>query len=109
MTFDFLIGPYFGPKKQGGVDLNYIIILFSLLISTIVSVLILKKTNHKLFSMLSAFCLNMLILIPITWISYNMNDEARIFGIGYSGLYILVFAIPVITWANFLILQFVKK
>ncbi|MCT2536472.1 hypothetical protein NC661_03565 [Aquibacillus koreensis] len=61
----------------------YVIIAFSLLASTILSVLILKKKNNKVLSMLSAFCVNVLILVLATWRAYSMDDEARIFGFGY--------------------------
>ncbi|KGX91516.1 hypothetical protein N783_07580 [Pontibacillus marinus BH030004 = DSM 16465] len=86
----------------------YVIIFLSLLISAFTSVLLLKKKNNKQMSMLTAFCLNTLILLVATWILYNINDEARTFGFGHSGLYLLIIAIPIITWINFLILQFVK-
>lgn len=59
--------------------------------------------------MLSALCVNMVILLTASWISYSMNEEAQIFGTGYSDLYLLTFSIPIITWINFLILQFVKN
>ncbi len=59
--------------------------------------------------MLSAFILNTLILVVATWIIYNIDDEARAFGFGHSGLYFLIFAIPIITWVNFIILLFVKN
>jgi len=38
-----------------------------------------------------------------------MDDEAKIFGFGHSDFYVLIFAIPIITWVNFFIFQFVKK
>ncbi len=91
-----------------GVELNYMIISFSLLVSTIGSILVLKRKNNKLLSGLSAFGLNIIILVVATWIFYRGDDEARVFGLGHSGYYILILAIPVITWINLLILQFVK-
>ena len=96
-------------KNVRGEVLNYVIISFSLLVSTFASVLILKKKNNKFWSKLSAICLNILILVVATWISYSMNKEAQVFGIGHSDLYILIFAIPIITWINLLILQFVNS
>ncbi|MBP1917383.1 hypothetical protein J2Z23_004385 [Lederbergia galactosidilyticus] len=89
--------------------MHYVIILLSLFVSTIGSVLILKRKNNKLVSRLSAFALNMFILIGATCILYSMDEEARIFGWGLSENYILILAIPVITWINLLILQFAKK
>ncbi|MFJ7828542.1 hypothetical protein [Psychrobacillus sp. NPDC096623] len=89
--------------------MNFIIILLSLLISTMVSVWIIKKKNNKRISMFSAFLINLLFLSVVTWVLYSMDAEAKIFGFGHSGLYVLLFAIPIVTWVNFLILQFVKK
>ncbi|GGM18974.1 hypothetical protein GCM10011351_00930 [Paraliobacillus quinghaiensis] len=83
--------------------MNHIIISLSLLGSTVLSVSILKKKNNKLLSMLSAFCFNLVFLILMMWIL--MDDEARTFG--HSHLHNLVFAVPLITWINFIILQFV--
>ena len=59
--------------------------------------------------MFSAFIINLLFLSGTTWVLYSMDDEAKIFGFGHSGLYVLILAIPIITWVNFLIFQFVKK
>lgn len=59
--------------------------------------------------MFSAFVLNLLFLSVATWVLYGMNDEAKIFGFGHSDFYVLIFAIPIITWVNFFIFQFVKK
>ncbi|MBP1930180.1 hypothetical protein [Ammoniphilus resinae] len=89
--------------------MNFVIISSSLLFSTVVSVRILKKKHNKWISLLSAIILNTLILIGATWVLYSLNDEAKIFGFGHSGLYVLLFAIPIITWINFLILSFIKK
>lgn len=88
--------------------LNLIIILLSLLASTIASVLILKKRNNKWLGMLSAFCINTIMLLVATSVLYNLDEEARLFGFGHSGLYVLIFFIPVITWINFLILEFAR-
>lgn len=89
--------------------MNFVIISLSLFVSTIVSVWILKKKNNKWISMLSAFILNTLILVVVTWVLYSMDDEAKVFGFGHSGLYVLIFAIPIITWINFLLVQLVNK
>ncbi|PID04681.1 hypothetical protein CSV65_14335 [Sporosarcina sp. P31] len=89
--------------------MNFFIILLSLVISTILSVWILKKKNNKWLSMFSAFLINLLFLSVVTWVLYSMDEEAKIFGFGHSGLYVLIFAIPIVTWVNFLIFQFVKK
>lgn len=93
---------------MGGAALNYLIMALSLLVSTMISVVILKKKKNNLLSMLAALCLNMLILVGAMWISYSLDEEAQVFGLVNSGQYTLIFAIPIITWINFFILQFVK-
>jgi len=87
----------------------FVTISLAFLLSTVVSVRILKKENKKWLSLLSAFLSNTLFLSAATWVLYRLNDEAKIFGFGQSGLYGLIFAIPIITWINFLILSFLKK
>lgn len=96
-------------NKTGGIHLVYVMIFFSLVISTIGSVVILKKTNHKLRSMASAVFINIIILLSTMFIMYSMNVEARIFGVDYSGSLTLIIAIPIISWVNFVILQFVNR
>ena len=89
--------------------MNFIIIIFSFFISTIVSVWILKKKSNKWMSMFSAFIINLLFLSVIAWGLYSIDEEAKIFGFGHTDFYVLLFAIPIITWINFLIFQFVKR
>ncbi len=89
--------------------MNFVIIMFSLLVSTILSVLILRNRNNKWLGMLSAFFINTLILVIATWVLHSLDDEARLFGFGHSGRYVLVISIPIITWINFLILSFVRN
>ena len=96
-------------KNKGWCDLNFILIFFFLFVSTIVSVLTLIKKNNKWLARLFAFCINTLFLVVVTWILYIINDEARVFGFGHTNLYILIFSIPIITWINFLILEFVRS
>lgn len=95
----------------GGVEMNLvflIVIIFSLLASTLISVLTLKKRNNKWLSLLSAFCINIIILVIATWSLYRLEDEARLFGFGQTRLYLLIFSIPLITYINFFILGFLK-
>lgn len=66
-----------------------------------------KRKNRKLLSMLTAFVLNVLIIVFATWIYYYTSDVARIFGLGDA--YILLFFIPIVTWVNFIILASLKK
>lgn len=90
--------------------MNFFIISLSLLVSTIASVLILKKRNDKRLSLLAAFCINTLILAITTLVLYSFDDEVRVFGYGYHfSHFVLIQSIPVITLINFLILKFYKK
>ncbi|MGG4070890.1 hypothetical protein [Bacillus tropicus] len=57
--------------------MNFVIIMFSLLVSTILSVLILRNKNNKWLGMLSAFLINTLILVIATWVLHRLDDEAR--------------------------------
>ena len=91
------------------MELNFIIILFSFLVSTVASVRISKNRNNRWIGMLSAFCINTLILVIATWLLYIFDDEARLFGLGQSGLGILICSIPIITWMNSCILAFAKS
>ncbi len=81
--------------------MNFVIMSFSFIVSAIVSILILINKNNKLFSTLSAFILNSLILVGATWSLYITDEEAKLFGFVH---YDLVFSIPIITWVNLLLL-----
>lgn len=85
------------------------IILFSLLSSTLVSIFMMKKRNLKWFSLLTAFCINTIVLVTSSWILYSLDEEEQIFGDGSSGFYILLIFIPVVTWLNFFILELVRN
>ena len=93
----------------GGLDLIYIIMLISLFVSTIASISTLKKNNKRWLALLIAFGVNTFILIGATWILYSINDEARVFGIGQTNLYELIFSIPIISCINLYILQFMRS
>ena len=95
--------------KWGGMKLNFIIILFSLLVSSIFSVRTLRNRNNKRLSMLVAFCINALILLLFTWYLFSIDDEGQLFGLFPTDLLMLIFSIPIITWINFFILSFVKS
>lgn len=85
------------------------IILFSFFVSLFASVRVMDKGINKWLAMLFALCMNALILITATWILYINNEEARLFGFGHTNLYLLIFAIPFITWLNFLFLEVIRK
>ncbi|MCJ7841789.1 hypothetical protein MUB24_12955 [Lederbergia sp. NSJ-179] len=77
------------------------LLIFSFIISILVSVSLLKK--KKSLARIGAFIVNTAILISATWILYHFDAQAKVFGIG--DYYILVLMIPVLTWINFLILE----
>ena len=79
------------------------------MLAIIVSVFVLQKTRRKGLSLLSAFFVNAIIIFLAAWLSYQMNEEARIFGTGYTDLFLLVFSLPVLTWLNFFVIQYVEK
>lgn len=90
--------------------MNFFIMLLSLLASTIASVLVLKKRNNKWLSLISAFCINTLILVVTPWVLYSFDEEVRVFGYGYHfSHFVLIQSIPIITLINFLILEFVRS
>jgi hypothetical protein len=91
------------------VTLIILILIFTLFVSTIFSVITLRKQNRKQVSLLVALCINTLVLVVATMLWYKLDDETRLFGFGHSALYVLVFSIPIVTWFNFLILEFVNK
>ena len=93
----------------GGVDLIYIIMLISFFVSTVVSILTLKKNNKRWLALLVALGVNTFILIGATWVLYSINDEAKMFGIGQTNLYELIFSIPIISCINLIILQFMRS
>ncbi len=55
-----------------------------------------------------AFGLNTVILISASWLVYYLDEEAALFGLAQTRFSILLFFIPVLTWVNFIILQFIK-
>jgi hypothetical protein len=64
--------------------------------------------KNKWFSLFIAGCVNTIILGFATMFFYLFDDEVQSFGFGYSGLYVLLFAIPVLTLLNYYILEIVK-
>lgn len=59
--------------------------------------------------MLTAITVNVAILMGATAILTTVNQEARMFGIGTTNLYLLMLAIPVNTWVNFLFIICCQK
>ncbi len=89
--------------------LNFTVIVFSFIVSTALSMKIMRNKKHKWLGMLSAFVINAIILGMGYSFLYNLDEESRLFGIDFHERYILVISIPVITWINFIIISIVRK
>lgn len=89
--------------------MNFLAISLSLVVSTLLSVLILRKNKSKWLAALSALVINVVILGAAYWILYNTDEQSRMFGIDVHSRYILVAAIPVITFINVRLFLLVEK
>lgn len=90
-----------------------IILVFSLLVSTLTSIGLLKMKNKKKLARLIAFFVNTLILSIATILLYKLDVQTfhkQSEGLFSSlGIGVLMFFIPIITFLNFWILEFVKN
>ena len=90
-----------------------IILVFSLLVSTLTSIWLLKMKNKKCLARLVAFFVNTLILSIATVILYKLDIQTfhkQTEGVfGNLGIVVLVFFVPIITFINFYILEFVRN
>ncbi|MBS4195952.1 hypothetical protein [Lederbergia citri] len=84
----------------------YIILFASLLISSLISIWIFKITTRKWLGNLAGFSINTVIIVVAMWVSYMVDEEARIFG--YSEFYLIIFYIPILSWINFFILEYIE-
>lgn len=87
----------------------FLVILFSLIVSSLTSILILKRIKHKQWSMFTALIMNIILLIGAFCILVSLNQEAKMFGLGNTNLYLLVLAIPINSWFSFMILISCQK
>ena len=88
--------------------MNTILLAISFIISTAVSILILKQSNKKWLSMSCALSINALILTS-AWFVYQASDESKLFGIDPYNRYVLILFIPILSWINFLMISFIKN
>lgn len=90
-----------------------IISVFSLLVSTLTSIWIMKRKNQKWKARLVAFGINTLILSIATILLYKLDVQTfhkQTEGLfGGLGILVLMFFIPIITFINFYILEFVRN
>lgn len=90
-----------------------IISVFSLLVSTLTSIWLLKMKNKKWLARLVAFGVNTLVLSIATILLYKVNVQTfhkQTEGLfGSLGIPVLVFFIPINTFINFYILEIVRN
>ncbi|WP_134699334.1 hypothetical protein [Ammoniphilus sp. YIM 78166] len=86
-----------------------IILFLSFLASTVITVATKKKTTNKWLGLFIAFGVNTFTLITSTLILYQFDEETRWFGMGHSGLYVLILCIPLITWLNYFSGELVER
>lgn len=90
-----------------------IILVFSLLASMLTSIWLLKMKNKKWQARLVAFSINTLILLIATILLYKLDVQTfhkQTEGLFSSlGIGVLMFFIPIITFLNFWILEFLKN
>lgn len=85
--------------------LNFMIITISFIVSTFLSLFVMRNRKNKWLAVLSAFASNMTILGLFYWLMYSLNDEWRLFGIDFHNRSVLVIFIPIVTWINGIILS----
>lgn len=90
-----------------------IIIVSALFISTVTSLGVLKKKGNKWSGIIVAFLINVLVLSLAAVILYKIN--VQVFHKGTSGVFgslgivVLVFFIPINTFINYCIIEFVRR
>ncbi|WP_033543873.1 hypothetical protein [Planococcus sp. CAU13] len=83
-------------------------ILFSFILSMAAAVFVYRKKKTKGISILSALLINVLVLGTAFTVSYRINLDSWNFGTGDWEIAYLIIAIPLLTWLNAFLLQFVK-
>lgn len=86
----------------------YALILISFIISIVAVRLVYRKTQKKMISIFFTLLINILFLGTAFIILYQMDIEKWNIGTGNWKIVYLLFAIPIITWFNAFLLQFVK-
>lgn len=88
----------------------YLTLLFSLIVSSLISIWFFKKERKKWLGLLMGFIINTLILSAAMIIFYKVFHLKGVDGFFASlGILIFAFSIPVNTSINFYILQFIKS
>jgi len=95
-----------GVALIGGGELNIIVILCSFIVSTIISVVVMRNKQRKWLALLAALMVNVILLGTAYWLLYSVDRESQLFGIDFQDRYLLVAFIPVVTILNYIILSF---
>jgi fumarate reductase subunit C len=85
----------------------YVIVMLSFVVSTVLSIQTLKRSN-KMYSLFIALSANTLIILLGTLLIFEYDEVARIFGF-YSHSLTLIISIPTLTWLNYMILMLVES
>lgn len=86
----------------------YALIVISFIISMVVARLVYRKKKTKGISIFFALLINVIFLGAAFTVSYQVDIESWNTGMGDWKIAYLVIAIPLITWLNAFLLQFVK-
>lgn len=86
----------------------YVLIFISFVLSMAAARFIYRKKKTKRISILSALFINVLFLGAAFTVAYQTDIESWNFGGGDWKIIYLLIAIPLITWLNAFLLQFVK-
>lgn len=84
------------------------LMISSFILSTMAACFIYKMKKTKLISIILALAINTLILGVSFYFMYVLNIEMWKAGMWDMGLLYLLIAIPIITWLNAFLLQFVN-
>lgn len=85
--------------------MNASVIVFSFIASMTAAMFILNKKKKKSISFFSTHFKHVTLGVAF---SLLYTDEMKTFRLGDSKIYYLVIASPIITWANALVLQFIR-
>lgn len=89
--------------------MNITVMISSLIVSTIISVVVMRKKSKKWLALLAALMINVILLGTAYGILYNTDQESQLFGIDFQARYQLVVSIPLITYLNYIIFSFAIK
>ena len=86
----------------------YALIVISFFISMAITGSLYRKTTKKMISIFVALMINAVFLGAAFTVSYQMDIESWNVGMGDWKIAYLIIAIPLVTWLNAFLLQFMK-